>query len=354
MLTFRALFHRARQVTNLPLRPIESVAARVWQIAPPEESQRVKAFFLPGQFERIIRFSQFSGTPAEERGSVEGTARVVHAATRGFLLRDAMVSHGTVYCGGAAEFLAEHQRRFPVSRVETEQAQGAIYSTFGGNKYFGQWLIDDLVTYHLAREAGTPVRTQRALSPHARAYEEHLGIDALPISVARFKELVMFVDVGQNRNKAARFDRNRQRLLGRYPTPSHPGVFLVRGGSGERRILGEEMAIAEHLQRTRGFRIVDVMGSDLPTLLQASAGADVVAGIEGSHLVHAVLVMGAGKSLFVMQPPNRYCSLLKDLTDRDGQHYGFVVGKLKGDAFHVEIDEVERTLDLLPPPGRTG
>ena len=353
MLTLRPFVYRARQLARLSVRQIESVAARIWQIAPPEETQRPKAFFLPGQFERIMRFSDFSTSPAEERRSVEGTARVFHGATRGFLLRDAIVANGAVYCGGAVDFQVERPGRVPLVWVGESHSHGALYSTFGGNRYFGQWLIDDLVTYHLAKNEGIPFRLQRVLSPHAVAYESLLDMSPISVSGARFRELVMFSDVGQNQSKGERFDRNRRRLTANYPKTNHPGVFLLRGRSGVRRVLENEMEIAHHLERTRGFLVVDVMASDVPTILRACAGAAVVTGIEGSHMVHALMVMGAGRALFTLQPPTRYCSILKDLTDRDGQHFAFVVGQTKGDDFHIDPDEVERTLDLLPLAGRS-
>jgi hypothetical protein len=54
--------------------------------------------------------------------------------------------------------------------------------------------------------------------------------------------------------------------------------------------------------------------------------------------------------LLVLQPPNRYCSLFKNLTDRDGQKFGIVVGIQTGDDFTIDPDEVERTLDLMDAP----
>ncbi|WP_277397064.1 hypothetical protein [Pseudomonas frederiksbergensis] len=39
--------------------------------------------------------------------------------------------------------------------------------------------------------------------------------------------------------------------------------------------------------------------------------------------------------------------LVKYLTDRDQQNFGFVVGTPEGDGFKIDIEEVERTLDLF-------
>jgi hypothetical protein len=37
-------------------------------------------------------------------------------------------------------------------------------------------------------------------------------------------------------------------------------VFLLRGGDGDLRLLRNEIAVAEHLAKTRGFRIIDPLG----------------------------------------------------------------------------------------------
>ncbi|MNE15627.1 hypothetical protein D3C80_1085450 [compost metagenome] len=114
------------------------------------------------------------------------------------------------------------------------------------------------------------------------------------------------------------------------------------------RFLRNEKAIAEHLRQTRGFRVVDPLKTDVPSIIAACAGARVVVGVEGSQLVHGVNVLQTGGCVLTLQPPNRFVSYYKYLTDRDQQHFGFVVGMPEGDGFRIDIEEVERTLDLMP------
>lgn len=109
-----------------------------------------------------------------------------------------------------------------------------------------------------------------------------------------------------------------------------------------------EMELAEYLRDRRGFRILDPAKTDVPTIVATCAGARTVVGIEGSHLVHGVNVLQPGGSLLALQPPNRFLCFFKYQTDRDRQNFGFVVGTPEGDGFHIDPDEVERTLDLFP------
>lgn len=80
-----------------------------------------------------------------------------------------------------------------------------------------------------------------------------------------------------------------------------------------------------------------------------------VVGIEGSALIHGLMTLGEGGSVVTLQPPHRFVSVYKNLTDRDGQHFGFVVGEPVGadGDFTVRAEELERTLDLLPTSAST-
>ncbi|MNO01398.1 hypothetical protein D3C81_2215260 [compost metagenome] len=82
--------------------------------------------------------------------------------------------------------------------------------------------------------------------------------------------------------------------------------------------------------------------------MAACAGARIVAGVEGSQLVHGVNVLREGGTILTLQPPNRFVSYYKYLADRDGQHFAFAVGQPEGDGFIIDRDELDRTLDLLP------
>jgi hypothetical protein len=110
-----------------------------------------------------------------------------------------------------------------------------------------------------------------------------------------------------------------------------------------------ELETAEYLRTKRGFRVVDATKDDLRTILASCAGAQVVAGIEGSQLMHGIMVLPPGGSVLALQPPDRFCPVIKRTTDPDNQNYGFVVGHAAAGGFTADLDEVERTLDLFPP-----
>jgi hypothetical protein len=345
----RKLFAQKTQVN------LKTVATKSWDIAPGETTVSPPAFYLPNQLERVTawesRFYPFEH-PAR---TMQGHLRVECGPTRGYLIKDVWLIDGALYKGNASLWLSLNPTRFPRIVVDTEIQRGAAYCTQNGNTWFGTWLMEDCVTYALASNEGVPVTTAPSprfpLFTQAPAYEHWLGMTPLRLRSAFFHELVLFDDWSNNRSRHSRYRAMGQKLLSHVNYAAHPGVFILRGGDGDLRLLRNEIELAEHLRETRGFRILDPLKTDVPTIVATCAGARVVVGVEGSQLVHGVNVLPQGGSLLVLQPPNRFVSYYKYLTDRDNQHFGFVVGTPEGNGFTIDIEEVERTLDLFPVLG---
>lgn len=338
--------HRLRRLARRPARALEELAEQSWEIAPAHVAPVPPALSLPDQWERVIAFSEYSsreGDLRKLRGGFDGR----HSATRAFRLREVFLMDGILYKDGASQYLHPRSRWLPPLRVEEEIDRGALYCTIGGNRYFGQWLMDDCPTYPLAAAEGVPVTTAQPVNAHTPGYEAWLGMKPVRAATARFRELVIFDDVGQNPDKHGRFRALGEKLRGQVAPKPHPGVFVIRGTTGARRVLRNEMELAERLRDRRGFTIVDPSKQDVPTIVQACAGARLTVGVEGSGLIHGILMLEAGGGLLVLQPPTRFSAIYKDLTDRDRQQFGFVVGHRREDDFWIDPEEVERTLDLF-------
>lgn len=338
--------HQAMRLARRRVRSLEEVAQASWEISPAHLRTSPGALFLPDQLQRISGFSEF-GSRETDLPKLQGGPGGAHGATRAFRLRDALLIDGALYKGDACRHLHPRLNRVPRLRIEREIDRGAVYCTFGGNRFFGQWLMDDCVTYPLASAEGVPVTTAQPVNAHTMGYEAWLGMNPVRSAGVFFRELVVFDDVGQNPSKHDRFRALGDKLLGRVGAKPHPGVFIVRGQTGMRRVLANEMAIAERLRDRRGFTIVDPTKADVPTIVKACAGSRIVTGVEGSGLMHGILPLSPGGGVLVLQPPTRFSAIYKDLTDRDGQRFGFVVGLPRGDDFWIDPDEVERTLDLF-------
>ncbi|MFT3967143.1 MAG: glycosyltransferase family 61 protein [Sphingobium sp.] len=317
-------------------------AADQWEVAPPGVVRVRPARMLPGQIDRI-RGSEFAPL-AEVLRDFAGGFDSLQPSTTAFRLRDVLLIDGMLYAGNAARHLRARTSRMPIGIAPREIVRASFYESWVGNRWFGNWLSDDCLTYRLAEAAGGPVTTNPP-SGHMGAYERGLGMAPSRMSAALFEELILFDDRSHNDGKRARAGDMRRRLVGPEPK-HHPGTFLLRGGTGARRVLRNERAIAEHLAARRGFRVLDPSSASLEEIVRDCAGARVIAGVEGSHLVHGLMLMPPGATALVIQPPTRAVSALKLLTDRQGQDYSLVVGVGSDESFDAGIGEIERTLDL--------
>jgi len=325
---------------------MHELAVDSWEIAPAHVAVSPPALSLPDQWERVTAFSEFSSRDGDLR-KVRGGVEEHHGATRAYRLRDAFLIDGVLYKDDATLHLHPRSSRLPQLRVDDEIDRAALFCTFGGNRYFGQWLMDDCATYPLAIAEGEPLTTAQAVNAHTPGYEAWLDMKPIRAAAAHLREVVIFDDVGHNPNKHARFHSLGDKLRAHVAPRSHPGVFIIRGTTGARRVLRNEMELAERLRDRRGFTILDPVKADVPAIVQACAGAQIVVGVEGSGLIHGILTLEAGRGLLVLQPPTRFSAIYKDLTDRDHQQFGFVVGHPRQDDFYIDPEEVERTLDLF-------
>ncbi|MGZ8270633.1 MAG: glycosyltransferase 61 family protein [Methylophilus sp.] len=333
------------KIPRKPIISLESVASNVWEVSPASTRVEPKAYFLPNQCERI---TSWVFTTDNWRERIRGGILSHNGPTRHILLKDAWLIDGVLYKDGANSYLHPRLNRIPQISVNYELEKAALYCTPGGNQYFGVWLMDDCVSYLLAANHGVPVTTNLVAGRHQVSYEKILDMHPLRVSGAYFKELSIFDDVGQNESKHQRFRLLGRKLLSGIDVKPHPGVFILRGKTGVARVLENEAEIAEYLSVKRGFRVLDPMKEDVETIIRQCAGAETIVGVEGSQLFHGLMVLPIGGSVMTIQPPDRFCTLIKDLTDRDNQHFGFVVGHKTEHGFTADIDEIERTIDIMP------
>ena len=331
---------------------LDSVAKRSWEVAPGNMLTTLPALYLPNQVARVTGsvYGYYWGDhgPAESiEHQMAGGIQRWQAPTRAWLLEDAWLVDGAIHKGGASHRILPRSALLPLGRVEQEIDRAAVYATYDGSLFFALWLQDDCALYPLAAQDGLPVTIGHVPYANMQDYERRLGMRPVRAESAYLHEVVVYDDHLQNADKRRRCDGLRRKLLAGMDARPHPGVFILRGTSGKLRHLQNEAELAERLCNRRGFRVVS-LADDVGTILAACAGARVLAGVEGSHLGHGLMVLEPGAGVLVVQPPDRFSPVLKRAADRDGQRYGFVVASPEGDGFRVDIDEFERTLDLFP------
>lgn len=345
MENLRALTNRLFRLSGRHRHAFTSQAYEKWEISPAETRDVPPVIILPGQVERIRR-TEFAPLDVV-LDSLRGKPGDHAPATMGFRLRDVDFVDGVLYAGHAELHLRRRKGSHLGYKPPSSSISGSLYETWVGNRWFGNWLLDDCLSYRLAEQTGRPVTSASPPAGHVPRYEELLGMAPRRVGAVHFDELILFDDHYNNSGRIARAQDMRQRLLkGRDPKPS-TGVFLYRGKSGDARILANEDEIAEKLEAQYGFRIMFPEKHSVDELVEACGATRIVAGIEGSQLNHGIAVMPPGGTLLTLQPADRVTTAMKLLTDRWQQRFAMLVGMGSAARFHIPWDEVRRTLELI-------
>lgn len=345
---FKPLSVRLRRLARFPERDFLAGAADHWLITPAETRLYPPARFLPGQLDRI-RDTVFASVP-DTVAALTRDSEVHEGPTRAWRLKGVDLIDGVLYHAGGQYHLRARQRRLGLARRPRAELSGTLYETWTTNRWFGSWLMDATLAYELAESVGHPVTTGAAPAPgsHQHGYEALIGMNPLRVSGdARFTDLVILDDLQLNSGKARRGRELRRRLLdGRAPEPV-PGVFLLRGDAGDRRVLLNERALADALVRQRGFLVIDPLQATVDQLIEACGAARAIVGVEGSHLVHGITVAPPGAAIIPIQPPTRVAATLKQMSDRQDQFYGLLVAEGGDTEFTLAESDLLATLDLF-------
>lgn len=320
-------------------------AIESWQICPAEAVEITPGIWLPDQVEQIAQtefgglqdiLSQMRGNPAEPT-----------PPTMGHRFRDVDFVDGVLHARGAERHLRRRQHSGLTYARPAKAISGALYESWIGNRWFGNWLLNDCLAYRLAEAAGNPVTSAPLRGGHIQRYEQLLDMTPGRIGDVHFDELVLFDDLHNNRSRRERAQQNRARLVAGRNLKPLPGVFIFRGASGDARILENEAEIAERLEVEYGFHTLYVDRDDADRMAEAAGAARMVVGVEGSQLAHGVIAMPAGGTVLTLQPADRVTTSLKLLTDCWRQQYAMVVGPGTARGYRVEWDQLRRTLDLI-------
>jgi hypothetical protein len=321
-------------------------AARSWLLAPAQEAKVPPAIFEAGDLQRITGVTE-DDTIAGQIRLAQGGA-VSHGATVAYELRDAVIAGGHVFAREVYYPLGSAKVPMLARADAPHLAEAVLATTPYGVRYFGHWMGDDLPLQLAARDLGTPLSVLANPSPQQQAYLRLLGLTGEVFRDAAVDRLVVLDDTGQNSYKQARI-RSLHGLAqpcgGGDPVP---GVMLLRGEAGANKHLVNESQIAD-VARRRGFTVLDPTRTDAEQLVRICNGAKIVLGVEGSQLMNGLLWMDAGGTLVTLQPPQRFCMVLKDWCDAIGTGYAFIVGQASGgNSFRVDPDALQRLLDGLP------
>ena len=207
-------------------------------------------------------------------------------------------------------------------------------------------MTDDVILALAARQLATPVRTSQTLTPNQIEYSNIFEINSIPVTQAKFKELIILEDYGQNQYKRERYEYIRAKLKPLGSSPASPGVMLLRGKSGISRYLVNENEVAEFL-RNQGFTIIDPEKTPAREIARQAVGTKIIVGVEGSQLANGFVTVAEDGVILTLQPPYRFNNVYKGRADCLGLKYAFVVGKETANGFEINVEDLARTLDEI-------
>ncbi|UJR83842.1 glycosyltransferase 61 family protein [Sandaracinus amylolyticus] len=343
---FEPIMHRIRaRLAGPPA--ITAAATEVIELHPFEEQPVSPAFVLPGQLQRATATHGFTTLPFEL--ARVASVRTFHAPTLAMRFENAVLIDGVLFANGARHNLVLDRERLMPSWSRVPELHGVAFASSAvGSHSFGHFIAEDCATAHAAREKGVVyfAATRTPKSAHARRYLEIYGLAPLrEIANARLHDVWVFQDFAMNGHKRARLHALRERVKAIPAARTGHGVFFRRRSGGQARLLANEAALEERLAK-EGFDVIDVMQEDLDTILRRVRGASVVCGVEGSALMHGLFAMADGGAVVSIQPPHRFCMVLKDHADVFGHHTGIAVGIGTEESFELPERDLLRTLDL--------
>ncbi len=269
-----------------------------------------------------------------------------HDATIAYQISNTELLNGSIYKGAMKYPLNSMRSPWLASTPNITIQNASLACSYSGLQYFGHWLRDDLPLMLAAQDIAEPVTLERSLTNHQKEYSNFLDLHPQPINYAKFENLTVLHDVGQNRYKRERYQAVREKLKTLFPHEQHPGVMILRKSSGVKRVLVNEDEITQFL-KSCGFSIIDPTTESVETMLQKSLGARIIVGVIGSQINHGLFSMADGGAEIALFPPFWFDNNHKDFMDCMGMRYGFVVGETVPEGFKINVQELEQILEKV-------
>jgi len=297
------------------------------------------------QLDRIVA-APFGSTPERELTQFNATSyREVPLLL--YRLGPGCVFGGQLVTRDAVRWLSKRPSYADLAAPMVEVERLMLANSELGLAYFSHWLQDDCVAYEAIRETGTILSLPRPAWPDCAVYEALFGQkwEERPLIAAR--EIVLQADIAYSRSKADRVARLRGRMRARLEARGTGRiVFIDRGARGERRMIANAPELRAAFEG-QGIRIVTPEGGSREMVAEM-LDADIVIGVEGSHMGHAEFAIRDGGGVIILQPPTRFWAQHHEWSRVLGMTTGVVVGTQQGEDFRIEpgevFDMVERVL----------
>ena len=334
--------YAANRLVGRHILELEKAASKAMVLVEAETVAAVPAITLPGAFDTVATADELS-TVAMQREFLAATHHVQNP-TIAYVLSEACVLGNWIWTSRhriGLTHLATRRWQWPIA------VDHALLGTVD-LPFFGHWLTEDCPLALLGERLDVPVLVPGATSSaHKREYARLLCLKTMEAQNAVVSELIIVRDYNaQNALKRQHLAEMRARLAKGRTKGRFDRLYLTRGGAWSSRNADNEEAIQAALQAA-GFMVIDPTELSIDRLLGLAWGAEVVVGVEGSQLSHAIFFLRDGGKLCSLQPPTRFTAILKHWCDSVGIVFGFAVGEQTDTGWAIDPARVLHTIALL-------
>ena len=343
-MNFLPILSRLKAKVRPPL-PLLEIAAEIRELEPASSVPCRAPVALPGELDRVRDF--FGGREAQVPRLLATTRE--EGPTLSYRLPNALLADFTVYSRGRYEVYSAGAKRPVLTGSAQEFDEAQLCTTNCAQTYFGHFLRESLPLEVLAKQRGmTALTFARKPWLHEAGYRDVVGLQPATTNFARVRNLWITDERMLNEGWKMRFREVREAVRGKVRPAGDTPVYLRRGTLGTARNLLNEEAVCERLE-SAGFRIIAPESMSPAEIAAALAAAKVVACVEGSVQQHAFIAMPEGSTMVSIQPPHRFNSVAKLLTDAIDATFAFVVAEPASDGFTIAPERILKTLDLVQP-----
>lgn len=318
---------------------LAAAARRSIEVAPALVERRRGPRLPEGHVARVLRGANGEDAATAQRQLTATT--FVHDATVAHCFDEGTLVGDRLYVGGARCHLHACSKPGLFERAPAV-VDGVLASCYSAARWFGHYLHDELPLRLLAPAFGEPFAHRRPAWAHEPGYE--VAFEMPPVrrhGLLRVERCVVIEDHAQNLDKQRRYRELRERLDLRGVAGRR--VYLRRRGGQPRTLLSEDLLLPRLI--AEGFTIVDTGAADPAPIIDALRGAEMVLGVDGSHLAPALLFAADGATIVSIMPPKRCTPTLSDIGTVIGHDMAVFVARADGDDFAIDADELFGFLD---------
>ena len=243
--------------------------------------------------------------------------------------------------------------RFYKTKSIKEFESAAFSSMRISTCFFGHWLHEELqlIDYLQGKEK---IVSSSDLIGQKLEIKKLFELEFSYVPFAKIKTVEMFHGWQHTQIQKDIFHKYKQKIskLSHVTFPKQIKiVYLARGESGSKsnRIFLNENQLIEQLHKHYDIKRFVAESTPILELYSAIYNADIILGIEGSQMAHAIIAGRPGATLLCIQPPYRFYNPFKTYCEDAKLAYAFIVADLgpNDNMFTVNINKIKNLFDKI-------